>query len=102
VQAFVNAIQRAINWANGKTPDEIARLLMTYPGFSGMEAAVLSGSLRRSVSAQPRTALITRDAFDNAVKFPVAVGVLDQPMPYERIVSSAFAQRAAEQFPPGK
>ena len=101
VQGFVNAIQRGLNWANSHSPEEVANLIKGYAGFEAMEADLLLLSLRRQASAVPKSAVITKDAYDNAMKFPVAIGVIPAPLPYEQLVNTQFAEKAAQQYPPG-
>ena len=98
VQAFVNAIQRGLNWANTNTPEEVAKLLLGYKGFEGSDQALLLLAVKRQAGGVPRSGVITKDAFDNAMKLPVAVGVISAPMPYEQLVNTQFAEKAAQQY----
>lgn len=100
VQGFVNAIQRGLNWANANSTEEVAKLLSGYSGFQGMNQELLVASLRRQANAVPKSAVITKDTFDNAMKFPLAIGVLTEAMPYEQVVNTAFAEKAAKEHPP--
>ena len=99
VQGFVNAIQRGTVWASEHSPEEIAKLILGYEGFKGSDEALMVKSLRRMITAIPKSVVITKDAFDNAMKFPVAIGVLDKPMAYDLLVNTSFAVRAAAQYP---
>jgi NitT/TauT family transport system substrate-binding protein len=101
VQSFVNAIQRGSVWASAHTPEEIATLILGYEGFKGADQALMVKSLRRMATAIPKSTVITRDAFDNAMKLPVAIGVIDKPMSFEQLVDSSFAEKAAAKYPAG-
>ncbi len=100
VQAFVNAIQRAIVWDTGRAPEQIAQVIMGYQGWQGTDQKVLIAMLKRGASGNPKTALIEKDAFDNAIKLPLAVGAIKETMPYEQLVNVEFAQNAIKKYPP--
>ncbi len=104
IQAFSNAIQKAVVWVNTHSIDENAKLLHSYPAFSELPYDQFLVSVRRTLpSGVGKSAIITRAAFDSAMRLPVAVGVLDAPMPYEQLVDSSFAEVASRAFPvPGK
>lgn len=99
VQGFVNAIQRGTVWASSSTPEATARLILGFPGFSGSDEALLVKSLNRMWKSVPKSVVITRDAFDNAMKLPVTIGVVEQPMPFEVLANNTFAEKATAQYP---
>lgn len=99
VQGFVNAIQRGTVWASAHTPEEIATLILGYPGFKGSDQAFMVKALRRMATGIPKSVVITRDAFDNGMKLPLAIGVLDKPMAYEVLVNTSFAEKAVAKYP---
>lgn len=100
VQAIVNAYQRAIVWDSTHTPEEIAKVILGYPSWQGTDQKVLVDMLKRGASGNPKTALIEKDAFDNGIKLPLAVGAIDKAMPYEQVISTEFAQNAIKKYPP--
>lgn len=104
VQAFVNAIQRAVVWGNSHTPEEVAKLIHQFPAFAKTDFEQFLIAVKRTLPhGLAANAAITREAFDNAMKLPVAIGALDAPMPYERLVAPRFAENAAQKYPaPGK
>jgi NitT/TauT family transport system substrate-binding protein len=103
VQGFVNAIQRGLNWSRSHPVEEVAKLLQTFPGFSGTEPDIFLGSLRRLVPGSlPATAIVTHDAFDNALRLPIGAGVLDKALPFDTLIDNSFAEAAAKKYPPGQ
>lgn len=101
LQGVVNAIQRAINWVHEHSIEEVAELI--HPSFSGVDYDTFLLALGRTLpDGVARTALISRDAFDNAIKLPIAVGVIDEAMPYEVLVNPTFAENAAAAYPPAE
>jgi NitT/TauT family transport system substrate-binding protein len=99
VQAFVNGIQRAIGWINQHTPEETAKLILGYQGWQGTSEKVLVDMLKRGSAGNPKSAVIEKDAFDNGIKLPLAVGAIDKSMPYEQVINTDFAKKAAEKYP---
>lgn len=100
VQSLANAIQKGVVWVNTHSIDETAKLLHSYPAFSGLPYAQFLESVQRTLpSGVGKSAVITKAAFDSAMRLPVAVGILDAPMPYEQLVDPSFAENAAKAFP---
>lgn len=97
---FVNAIQRALAWAKGRPGAEIAQVIHDYPAFRRYEMAPFAASVQKMLPAGlPDTAVVTRDAYDNAIKLAVAVGALDAPPPFEQLIDNSFAEQAATSIP---
>jgi NitT/TauT family transport system substrate-binding protein len=100
VQAFANAYQRAIVWDSGHTPEEIAKVILGYQGWQGTDQKVLVDMLKRGASGNPKSAVIEKDAFDNGIKLPLAVGAIDKAMLFEQVINTDFAQNAVKKYPP--
>lgn len=96
VQGVVNAIQSGLDWANSHSPEEVATVLKSFPGFAGVEYEFLLASLDRMKNAVPESALITQEAYDSTMKLPITVGVVKEPLPYEQLINTTFAQQAAK------
>lgn len=94
VQAFVNSIQLALNWLQGRDPNEVAALLKKVTGFDRMDASILVASVKRQ--SVPKTAVVSQAAFDNALKIPLAVGAIKVKMPFSQLVDNSFAEAAAK------
>ncbi len=99
VQSYVNAIQRSIVWLQGRAPEDVATLIGTYPGFDQVQRPLLIATVKRSQNAWPKTSVISREAYDGAMKLPVAIGAIEAAMPFERLVDNSFAEKAAAKYP---
>jgi NitT/TauT family transport system substrate-binding protein len=101
VQAFVNAIQRAIVWENSHTPQEVSTLISKYPGYavSNYDPAIMLTSVTRSRAGWPPSAVIPREAVDNSMKIVQTIGVIDAPMPFDQLIDNSFAEKAVAQYP---
>ena len=95
VQGFVNALQKALDWMNKSSPEEITRSLMGFPGFQKADYNLLLISVRRQLPVR-QTAQITKDAFDNAMKFPMTIGLLKEAVPMPVVVDNTFSDKAAK------
>jgi NitT/TauT family transport system substrate-binding protein len=101
VQGFVNAIQRGLNWANSHSAEEVSKLIHKFPGFADIEDDQFLASIRRMFpQGVPKTPVITKEAFETAMKLPLAIGAIDAPLPYEQLVVTRFAEEAARKYPP--
>jgi NitT/TauT family transport system substrate-binding protein len=99
VQSFVNGIQRSLNWMKSSQPDEIAAEIRKTEGMD-FDQEVLLETLRRMQNVVPRTAVISREAFDHTMRVPLTTGVLEQPLPFETLVDNQFADAAAKKLAP--
>lgn len=101
VQGFVNAIQRAINWVNSHTVEENAKVIHGFPAFSKLTPAHFLTSVKRALpGGVAKTVEVSKNAFNNAMKFPLAVGALKTPMAYDRLIDDRFAKNAVKKYPP--
>lgn len=100
VQHFVNAIQKGLNWTNAHQPDAVGQLIIGFPGFNGMDQPALMKSLQRGAHSVPPVSVITQDAFDNAMKLPLAIGAISEAIPFSQLVNNTFAEQAAKLYPP--
>jgi NitT/TauT family transport system substrate-binding protein len=103
VQAFVNALQRANVWVGSHTVEETTKVLLSYPNFADQDPKQFLEAVKRTLpGGVAPNAGITKAAFDSAMRLPVAVGALDKPIPFEKLVDSTFADAAAKKYPPAK
>ncbi|MCW5770081.1 MAG: ABC transporter substrate-binding protein [Rhodospirillaceae bacterium] len=103
VQKFVNAIQRAMNWAHAAPIDELAKVVHAYRSFKRYDVKLFNAVMKKMMPASlPDTAVITQAAFDNAMKLSMAAGAMKEPMTMDKLVDNRFATEAAKRLPPGK
>jgi sulfonate transport system substrate-binding protein len=100
-QGVADAIQRAINWARSHSVEEVATLVHKYPAFAGNSSDDVLFSVKRMLpDGLAKTGIISEVAFNNAIKLPLSVGALKEPMTYDRLVNPSFAVNAARAYPP--
>lgn len=100
VQRFVNALQRANVWAQGRPVEEIAKVVHAYPGFAKIDYAQIVLSLKRmGADGIVSSAVIPKAAYENAIKLPLAIKAIDAHVPYETLVDTSFAEAAVKKHP---
>jgi NitT/TauT family transport system substrate-binding protein len=100
VQGFVNAIQRAVNWVNQHSIEETAKVIYGYPAFAKSDYDQLLLSVQRVLpDGVSNSAAISRDAFENAMKLPLAINAIEEPMSYDQLVLPEFAENAEKKYP---
>lgn len=89
VQAFVNAVSRGSEWMNSHTSEEIAKLIT--PLFKGMTVDVLSQKIDIIKNAITKTGKISEDSETAVQNFCQNIGVINKPIPYDKLVDMTFA-----------
>jgi NitT/TauT family transport system substrate-binding protein len=101
VQGLANAIQRAVVWVNTHSVEETAKVLHSYPAFSALKYEEFLVSVKRTLpDGMAKTAAISKEAFDSAMRLPVAVGAVPAAMAYEKLVDRSFTDNAIKKYPP--
>lgn len=97
ILAFTRAIARGQKWVDLHTPEEIAEVVKGF--FPDMDHEVLVTALRRywSQDSWTHTPIISRSAFARLLDVMMAAGELDQPVPFDAIMTNRFALAVAEE-----
>ncbi len=96
VQAFVNAIQKGMDYVNSHTPEEIAEVIA--PQFEGFTVERIAEIVERyQVQGTWKENLVfEEDAFDLLQDILEQSGELKSRAPYEELVNNKYAKKAAE------
>jgi NitT/TauT family transport system substrate-binding protein len=95
VQGFMNGVQKALNWLHSTPSEEIVTTVKGYEPFKDLPPEDIKGMLDRTGKGYPKSAVITKEAFDGTMNFMSVVGALDAPLPQDETVNNAFAEKAA-------
>lgn len=95
VQAFTNALQKGMDYVNTHTPEEIAECIA--PQFEGTDEEALRSIVKRYYEQDTwKTDLIfTKEAFELLQNILEESGVLKERVPYDKLVTTDFAKKAA-------
>ena len=96
IQAFTNALQKGMDYVQSHTPEEIAKVIA--PQFEETDQATLTTIITRYYEQDTWKAnLIFEEAsFDLLQNILEESGVLEERVPYENLVNTDFAKKAAE------
>lgn len=96
VQAFTNALQKGMDYVQGHTPGEIAEVIA--PQFEETDLETLTVIVERyhGQDTWKENLIFEQEAFDLLQNILDDAGVLGERVPYEELVNTEFAQKAAK------
>ena len=95
IQGFTNAIQRGLEYVNSHSAEEIAEVI--HPQFPENDVSTLAVIVDRykKQDTWKTDAVFTEDSFDLLQNVLEEAGELDARVPYEDLVTTEFAEKAA-------
>ena len=96
VQAFTNALQRGMDYVQTHTPDEIAKAIK--PQFAETDIQTLTAIVERYYEQDTwkENLIFEEEAFSLLQNILDGAGVLKERVPYEKLVTTEFAVKAAK------
>ena len=96
IQAFTNALQKGMDYVAAHTPEEIAAVIK--PQFEETADATLTTIVKRyyDQDSWKQDLIFSEDSFTLLQNILEEAGELAQRVPYEELVNTSFAQKAAE------
>ncbi len=96
VQAFTNALQKGMDYVQSHTPEEIAKVIA--PQFAETDMETLTKIVERYYNQDTwkDNLVFEKDSFDLLQNILDDAGVLKKRVPYEDLVTTEFAEKAAE------
>lgn len=96
IQSFTNALQKGMDYVGEHTPEEIAAVIQ--PQFAETDLETLTAIVKRYYEQDTwkKDLIFTEDAFTLLQDILEEGGELAQRVPYEDLVTTGFAQKAAE------
>jgi NitT/TauT family transport system substrate-binding protein len=97
IQKFTNAIQKGMNYVNSHSPEDIAKVIA--PQFSETDRKTITTIVKRYYDQDTwkENVIFEEDSFTLLQNILVEAGVLEKMVPYKDLVTTEFAQKAAEQ-----
>jgi len=94
VQSFVNALQKGMNYVQTHTPEEIAKVI--EPQFKETDLATITTIVTRYYNQDTwkDNLVFEEDSFDLLQNILMEAGQLEEPVPYDELVDTTFAQEA--------
>lgn len=96
VQAFTNALQKGMDYVQSHTPEEIAKVIA--PQFEETDLETLSAIVTRYYEQDTwkKDLIFEESSFDLLQNILLDAGVLEKKAPYEKLVNTEFAGKAAK------
>lgn len=94
VQAFVNAVSRAVTWFHGHSSAEAAELLAPY--FKGMDLETLAEKLDMVRESTTQTGYIGEQPEIAVQDFCINNGVISEHIPYSEFVDMSFVDNCQQ------
>lgn len=96
IQAFTNALQKGMDYTATHTPEEIAKVI--EPQFTDTDLATITTIVTRYYDQDTwkKDLLLSEDGYDLMLQILDDAGVLDGDAPYDKLVTTEFAEKAAK------
>lgn len=96
IQKFTNALQKGMEYVNSHTPEEIAKVIA--PQFPESDVSTIEIIVKRyqEQDTWKDNLLFEESSFDLLQNILMDAGELSEPTPYNELVNTEFAKKAAE------
>ena len=96
IQAFTNALQKGLDYVNSHTPEEIAEIIA--PQFDETDKETLTTIVKRYYEQDtwPEDLVFEKESFELLEHILMEAGELEGMLPYEELVNTDFAEKAAK------
>lgn len=97
IQRFTNAIQKAQNWVQTHSVEEIADAIQPY--FDQVDREIILKVLDRykSQDSWATDGIVDIDEYQNLLDVMESAGELKEAVPYEKIIDTSFAEKAKKE-----
>jgi len=96
VQAFVNALQKGLEYVNTHTPEEIAKLIQPQFKETDLETITTIVSRYYEQDTWPEDLVFEKESFELLEHILMEAGELEEMLPYEALVDTTFAKEATK------
>lgn len=95
IQAFTNALQKGMDYVQSHTPEEIAQIIAPQFAETDMDTLTTIVARYHNQDTWKENLIFDKDAFDLLQNILENSGVLEERVPYEDLVITDFAEKAA-------
>ncbi len=95
IQAFVNALQKGMDYVNSHTPEEVAEIIKDQ--FPETDLATITTIIKRYADQDTwkENLIFEKESFDLLQDILESAGELESRTPYEALVTTTYAEMAA-------
>jgi len=94
IQKFTNAIYKGQKWVDSHTPEEIAEVIQPSFPDSDLETLTTVAKRYKETDAWSKDPVLNRESLQLLQKVMSLAGELEKEAPYEKIVTTEFAEEA--------
>ncbi len=96
IQAFVNALQKGMDYVNSHTPEEISKIIA--PQFKETELDTVTTIVTRYYEQDtwPENLIFKKESFELLEHILMEAGELEEMLPYEALVNTSFAENTTK------
>ena len=96
IQGFVRALQKGMDYVNSHTPEEIAAMI--EPQFEENDLETITAIVKRyqEQDTWKENLIFEQESFELLEDILESAGELEQPAPYEELVLTEYAEKAAK------
>ncbi len=96
IQGFTNALQKGMDYVNSHSSEEIAKVIA--PQFEETEISTIATIVERykSQDTWKDNLIFEKDSFTLLQDILTDAGELEQTVPYEKLVSTVYAEKAVK------
>lgn len=96
IQAFTNALQKGMDYVNSHTPEEIAETIA--PQFAETDIETITAIVTRYYEQDTwkKDLIFEKESFELLQDILESAGELEARVPYEELVTTQFAEAAAD------
>lgn len=96
IQKFTNAIQKGIDYVNSHSAEEIAKTIQLQFKETPLENITVIVDRYKSQDTWKENLIFEKDSFDLLQNILEEAGELTERVPYEKLVTTSFAEEAAK------
>lgn len=96
IQAFTNALQKGMDYVNSHTPEEIAKVIQPQFAETDLDTIITIVSRYAEQDTWRDDLIFREDAFTLLQNILDEAGELNSRVPYEELVTTEFAEKAAK------
>lgn len=96
IQAFVNALQKGLDYVNHHSAEEIAKIIAPQFAETDMNTIITIVERYAAQNTWPNDLIFRKESFELLEHILIEAGELEEMLPYEDLVNTRFAEEAAK------
>lgn len=94
IQGFTNAIYKGMLWVDSHSDEEVAKSLQPHFPDTELDILTMVAERYRSIGAWAPNPVLTEEGLNRLQDVMIEAGELDKRVPYDKLVTTEFAEKA--------